>query len=131
MSVAEALRRGRAAVAQLMTDIVTITRAGSTTFDPNTGRNTPGAATTLYAGPADVKPMAMAAAQQEAADREVTLRSYDVKLPFTVSADIRLDDTVTVSASPDPTLAGLVLVVTDVQHGARRTARHLIAEDRS
>jgi hypothetical protein len=124
------LARARAAAQGLMTDAVSIARTTGSTFNPSTGGYVD-TTTVQYVGPVDVKNLGVAAGQAQAGEREITFRTYDVKLPFGDSSDIRLDDRVTVTASADPTLVGVVLTVIDVQHGARRTARHLIAEERS
>lgn len=125
-----ALRRGRAVHRRLMRDTVSIARTTGSVFDPSTGRYVDTVAV-QYAGPADVTNKPVLQQQVEAGQREVTLRGYEVLLPFGDTSSIRLDDRVTVTASLDPTLVGVVLTVIDVQHGARSTARTLIAEERS
>lgn len=135
MSVASVLAQGRTAALQLMLDTVTIRRAtGGPTFDPTTGTETTPLGS-IYSGPADVKAMTVSGGTAQAGEREITIRTYDIKLPFGTQPDgdtrFRLDDEVTVDACDDTSFVGLVLTVVDVQHGGRRTALHLVAEDRS
>lgn len=134
MSLDSVLARGRTAALQLMRDTITITRPGSPVFDPTTGSET-AAGVTVYTGPADVKAMTVAGGTAQAGEREITTRTYDIKLSFGTQPNgdtrFRLDDEVTVDASDDTSFVGLVLTVVDVQHGGRRTALHLVAEDRS
>lgn len=135
MPLQHLLASGRRDHRRLMRDTITVTRPGLPTFDPSTG--TEGStATTVYSGPADVKAMSVAVGQAQAGEREITTRTYDVKLPFatvpsTGGPRFLVDDLVTVSVCEDPGLVGLTLHVIDPQHGARRTALHLIVEDRS
>jgi hypothetical protein len=114
-----------------MTDTVTIRGPSTTTYNPATMAYDTVAGATLYAGPADVKPLDVQGREVQAGEREVALRFFDVRVPFSVTADFARDDLVTVDASADPSLAGRVLTVTGVSRGGRRTARHLDAEDRS
>jgi hypothetical protein len=130
VSVAETLRRGREKRRLLMTDTVTVTRVTGRVFDPSTGTYTD-TTVTQYTGIADVKNLQVGAGQAQAGEREITTRSYDVVLPFGTTADIRIDDRVTVNTSDDPNLVGLMLTVTDPQYGGRRTGRHVMAEIRA
>lgn len=135
MSVGSVLARGRGAALQLMRDQVTISRLGLPVFDPSTGAEI-SAGTTIYTGSADVKAMTVAVRDTQAGEQEITLRTYDVRLPFgTVPSPggprFLVDDLVSVDECEDPGLEGLVLHVVDPQHGGRRTALHIIAEDRS
>lgn len=132
MSIDAALAAGRRAHLQLMRDRITIRRPGAPVFDSTTGAESR-AGETIY-GPsaaADVKHMTVAAGEEQAGEREQTTRRYDVKLPATTAVRFRPDDEITVDTSDDPTFAEVVLTVVDVQHGGRRTALHLIAEDRT
>ncbi len=134
MSVAYVLARGRAARTALMLDAIAVSRpSGPPVFDDNTGEYTPApAGPPVYTGRADVKPRATSGSGEvDAGERQVVLRDYDVAIPWTAAPIVEVDDQVTVTASPDPTFVGRVLTVTAVEHGARRTAHHFSAEDRS
>lgn len=133
MSVAGVLARGRAAARRLMTDRVTIRAPSTTTYNPTTMAYDTVLGAIKYgpALPADVKPLDVQGREVQAGEREVALRFFDVKIPFSVAADFARDDLVTVDASDDARLAGRVLAVTGIGRGGRRTARHLDAEDRS
>lgn len=130
MPIASVLARGRATALQLMTDTVTITRVTGQTYNSTTMAYEPTTAT-VYTGPADVKPLDVQNREVQAGEREVALRSFDVRLPFDEPAAVVRGDLLTVTASADAGLVGRVLTITGVGHGGRRTARHLDAEDRS
>jgi hypothetical protein len=136
MSIASVLARGRSAAMQLMTDTITITRGGTATYNPDTMSYDVVGGLTLYSGQADVKPLDVQNREVQAGEREVALRSYDVRLPFGTmpdndAPDFTSGDLLTVDTSADPGLAGRALTVMGVGRGGRRTARHLDAEDRS
>lgn len=138
MTIGSVLARGRRASLLLMTDTVTITRGGTATYNPATMQYEVTGGLTLYAGRADVKPLDVQNREVQAGEREVALRSYDVRLPYgtlpaqaTGAADFGRGDLLTVDASDDPSLTGRALTVMGVGHGGRRTARHLDAEDQS
>lgn len=132
MNPAYVLARGRRARTVLMRDAVTIGRpSGPPVFDDTTGEYTPAATTPVYSGRADVKPRATAGSEIEAGERQLVLRDYDVALPWTAAVTVEVDDLLTVTGSDDPTFVGRVLTVTAVEHGGRRTAHHLSAEDRA
>lgn len=142
MSVDSVLARGRTAARMLMRDRIVITRVTGTVFNP-VSHDYDDTTTTLYdgetagaGGPADVKPLDVGDREVQAGEREVALRTFDVKLPFgTVPTgtvgDFTRGDLVTVTASEDPTLVGRALTLVGIGRGARRTARHLDAEDRT
>lgn len=130
MSVDSILAAGRARRQLLMRDAVTIVRPGPPVFDASTGAEVAFGAP-VYTGIADVKAMTVAATDEQAGEREISVRTYDVALPFGTAAEIRRDDQVRVDTCDDESFVGAVLTVVDVQHSGRRTARHLIAEDRA
>jgi len=130
VSLPAVLAQGRAAALQLMTDTVAVTRITGQTYNPATMAYEP-TVVAVHTGPADVKPLDVQNREVQAGEREVALRSFEVRLPFDEPAAIARGDLVTVTASADPRLVGRVLTVTGVGHGGRRTARHLDAEDRS
>jgi hypothetical protein len=134
MSVGSVLARGRTAALQLMLDTITVSRVTGRAYNETTLEYEP-TTITLYAGPADVKPLDVGDREVQAGEREVALRTFDVRLPFGTAAagaeDFARGDLVTVDSSDDESLAGRVLTVTGIQHGSRRTVRHIDAEDRS
>jgi hypothetical protein len=113
-----------------MRDTVSISRVTGQAWDDNTGTYTP-ASTVLYAGQADVRPLNQSAQEVQVAERELVLRTYDVVLPWSVTATFERGDLVEVTACDDETLTGRVLTVRAVGHGGRRTGHHLDAEDKS
>lgn len=127
MSIISILDRGRAAHERLMLDTVTVDRKTQGVFNPVTGEY--GTTwTTVYAGPADVKPERMPR-DVDAGETATAVGRYDVKLPFATAGLIKVEDRVTASASPDAHLVGRALYVTAVGLGARRTAWHVTAVD--
>jgi hypothetical protein len=124
------LQHGRQARARLIRDTVTIARVTGQAWNPVTLTYTD-TTTDVYTGPADVKPLAVGAAEVQAGEREVVIRSFDVVLPWTAAdVDFHVGDRVAVTASADTRLAGRTLTVVGVGRGGRRLARHLAAEDR-
>lgn len=130
MTVTTALAAGRRARQLLMRDTITITRTTGKVFSSVTGSYVD-TTTTVYTGIGDVKPRDVEAAEDQAGERQVVQRGFDIALPFTANVQILPDDRVTVDVSDDATLIGRVLTVTSVGHGGRRTAHHLAAQDRA
>jgi Family of unknown function (DUF6093) len=128
MSLDALLARGRLARMRLMRDKVAITRVTGRTFNSATNTYLP-TVVQVYSGVADVKPRDIGSVDVQAGDFEVVLRQFDIAFPWE-SAEARPDDVVTVTASDDATLVGRDLVVMSAARGGRRTARHLIAEER-
>lgn len=127
MSIEALLARGRAAHQRLMLDTVTVDRKTPGAFNPTTGEY--GTTwTTVYTGPADVKPERMAR-DAEAGETATAVGRYDVKLPFATAALVKVEDRVTATAALDPHLIGRPLYVTAVGLGSRRTAWHVTAVD--
>jgi hypothetical protein len=135
MNLAGLLASGRAAHQALMLDTIRLARPGQPVYDPATGQTVQADARVLYEGPARVKPQVAHTLGAEAGERLVTLRRYEVALPYSavpLAADRVLPgDQVQVTASPDPRLAGLTLWVTSEGGSATATAWRLVAEDRS
>jgi hypothetical protein len=125
------LRRSRYIAEQTMRDEITISRKTGETYDPNTLAYVP-VMTTLYDGKADVSPLDVQNRQVQAGEREVALRTFDVRMPFGTmpsgGGDFVRGDVVTVTSTEDPALLGHALVVVGIGRGGRRTARHLDAE---
>lgn len=127
MSVESVLARGRAAHERLMLDTVTIERKTQGAFNPVTGQY--GTTwTTIYTGPADVKPERMPR-DVDAGQTATAVGRYDVKLPFATAALVKVEDRVTATASLDAHLVNRPLYVTAVGLGSRRTAWHITGVD--
>lgn len=124
------LAAGRLAHQQLMNDACTITRPGTPTLNRTTSVLTPGAATTLYSGPCRVKPQRVPRNEQ-AAERLTVVARYEVALPFdaVATAELRVGDMVTITASGDTRLVGQAFPVMAVDFGSHSTAWRLTAED--
>ncbi|MFJ4852397.1 MULTISPECIES: DUF6093 family protein [unclassified Streptomyces] len=131
------LIRGRQAHQELMGESLRLYRQGEDVFDRDTGGTAPGPQTTLYGpGPGRVKPVAQATGTEEqAGDREVTMRDYEVALPWStpLPPDTRVlpGDRIEVLASDDARMVGLFLYVKAAQYGGTATAWRISAEDRS
>jgi hypothetical protein len=131
MPLETVLRRSRYAAQKTMRDEITITRKTGETYDPINLVYVPVTAT-LYGGIADVAPLDVQNRQVQAGEREVALRTFDVRMPFgtmpTGGGDFHRGDVITVTGTEDPALLGRALVVVGIGRGGRRTARHLDAE---
>jgi hypothetical protein len=123
---------GRRAAAALMVDACTISRPDAEgALNETTGQRTPSAGAQVYAGSCRVKVQATADRVVEAAERPVSLRTYDVSVPITVT-DVHVDDVLRITASVlDQALVGLRLRVVDVAKGTHLTARRLVCEEQS
>ncbi|MCG6499460.1 DUF6093 family protein [Kitasatospora sp. A2-31] len=135
MNLAPLLAAGRAAHEQLMVDTVRLVRPGTDVYNPTTGSTTQPDARTLYSGPARVRPFRAEEIEEQAGQRQVVLRRYEVALPWSsmpLGGDrVVPGDRVEVTASLDPRLASLALWVTSVGESATATAWRIAAEDRS
>ncbi|MEU9415159.1 DUF6093 family protein [Streptomyces sp. NPDC048272] len=135
MSSLEAvLAAGRLAALELQSETIRISRPGEVIFDPDSGTDTPSAATVLYEGRARVKPSAQSRGEEaEVGEVNVTFREYVASLPWdTVVAERPLPgDLMDVIDSPDARMVGLRLWVTGVQFSASTTVWRIGAEDRS
>ena len=130
MSVDSILATGRARRQLLMRDTVTITRVTGQVFSETSGTYLD-TTTTVYTGPADVKPRDLQARDVQGAERQVVLSAFDVALPFSTPATFAIGDRLHVDAADDAALTGRTLVVTAVAYGGRRTAHHLTADDQA
>jgi hypothetical protein len=126
--VAAALAAGRNAARLLMRDTVLIERRTAQTFDSASGLYVD-TWTTVYLGPADVKPLDQQARSVDAGQTLTATGRYDVKIPFGDDAEIKVEDRVTATATADQHLLQRPLYVVAVGLGARRTARHITAVD--
>ncbi|WP_125214726.1 DUF6093 family protein [Streptomyces griseofuscus] len=125
----EVLAAGRRAHEQLMVDACTISRAGAQMLDRSTSALTTGAATTLYSGPCRLKPQRVPR-NEEAGERLAVVARYEVALPFGSLAtdDLRVGDTVTITASGDTRLVGQHFAVLTVDFGSTATAWRITVE---
>lgn len=122
-----ALAAGRAAHAGLMLDTCTITRDGTKTFVPATQSYTYTGGTTVYTGPCRLK--TWRGNEVEAAEAEVNVQRYWIDLPLSAPVPaVARRDKLTVTASSNPALPGLLLVITDVEPGTTSTALRMTGE---
>ncbi|MEU3255858.1 DUF6093 family protein [Streptomyces sp. NPDC006997] len=129
------LARGRAAHQDLMSDQIQLYRPGQPVFDRDTGTTIPGPPTVFYTGPARVRPTQTTGEEQQAGERDITLREYEVALPWDTplpdGARVVPGDEIKVTGSEDPRMPGLVLYVTGAQYSGDATAWRIYGEDRS
>lgn len=106
---------------QLMTSTCTITRgSGSPTWNPATGTYDD-TATTVYTGRCRLAAPQRQASDVEAAAATYAITDYVVTLP--IATDVRVDDTITITTSDDPSGDGLVLIVESVPKSDWQVAR--------
>lgn len=123
-----ALSAGRAAHKALMMDTVTITRAvpGTRAYNDVTQQYAEDRET-VYAGPARL--VAWRGNEEQAAEAEVAVVRYRLALPADGSVPpLARRDEATVTASLDPVLPGVVLVLTEPESGTTSTALRWVAE---
>lgn len=128
MSVAGHLNRGRARHQLLMLDTVTIIRPdlADTTWNPATQTYTT-AQTPVYTGPCRV--VTWRANEEEAAETEVAVIRYRLDLPLTDAAPrILRRDIATITASFNPVLVGLTVVITEPEFATTATALRIVGE---
>lgn len=121
---------GRRAHQELMVDACTITRPGAATLNRTTSVLTPGAATSLYAGPCRVKPQRVPRTQQAGERLEVVAR-YELALPFAAvpPRELQVGDQVTITASGDQRLVGQRMAVMAIDFGSTATAWRITIQD--
>lgn len=128
MSVRSAIEAGRAANLQTLIDTCVVTRVVGKVFDPETDTYSD-VLETVYTGSCRVKPW-MAGYDQQAGEQSVTTKSYDVRFPAD-SVGLKVNDTLSLTESFDADLLGRPLTITSVELASARTAKHVVAEDRS
>lgn len=118
-----------------MRDAVRLYTQGPDVFDRDTGQTVDGPQATLYEGKARVKAPAAAAEEVQAGDREVTLRQYEVSLPWATplpaGGRVLPGARVQVISSHDARMVGVVLYVVAAPFSDQATAWRIITEDRS
>lgn len=112
-----------------MTDACTIARAGSRTFDDDTGEYTD-TPTVIYTGKCRIKPSGVEARRVQASDTAVTIWPYIVSVPM-AAVGIHAGDELTVTSSVDPALTDKTLVVRSIVAGTHVTARRIGCEDQA
>jgi hypothetical protein len=136
MSVRGALAAGRGLHAALYLDTVTITRVTGRTLNiDNVYVDT---VETVYTGPCRLKRPTTEPGQADVTDQAVTVRRYDLELPWdavaaelgTDPARVLVNDVATLTASDDGWAIGVPLTVLDAGLTGTSTARHLTVEAR-
>ncbi|WP_333770941.1 DUF6093 family protein [Streptomyces sp. IBSBF 2435] len=122
MSAADTAAAGRAAAEQDMTDRCRIERTGPVATSADGTDTTP--VTVLYDGICRVKPAGTAAVVPSATAAAETWQ-HKLSIPYAAGAGIRSNDRVVITASDDPTLAGLRLQVRNIDRGTHITARRI------
>lgn len=113
-------RRGRRRAARLMIATGVVHRPGPEVTDPDTGVVTPGLVE-VYGGACKVQGATAQAASPEAGGHAYVVES--LQLHFPVSSQLKIDDVVTITASPmDPDLVGLTFRLVELARGTFRTA---------
>ncbi|MGW8901671.1 DUF6093 family protein, partial [Streptomyces sp. NPDC055753] len=130
------LARSRASAEWRMRDRVRLFAQAPDGFDREPGATVPGARTTLYEGRGRVKRVMQAAGDHvSAAERRVSLRDYEVHLPWStpLPPDVLVTpgSQVEVLESEDARMVGLILWVIGVAYSDQATAWRLSTEDRS
>lgn len=129
MTAALDLVTARSRAESLMTSTCTIrARSMGRTTNPTTGEvtDTPGA--TVYSGQCRVRPVGTQGSTAEAGGAELFRFGYLVSIPF-AEADVVEGHRVTIDASPDAALVGVVVEVQRVDRGEHITARRLFCQD--
>lgn len=123
-----ALARGRAIAEARMTDTVRVTRATEPVFDEETGTYTP-TIVTVYSGPGRLKLNSTVVGAVDAQGQNLASQSPRLDLPVSTSGDVRVNDTVEVTASVnDPASVGLRLNIEGVFYQTDATARRFPVE---
>lgn len=113
-----------------MTDTCTIRRLGAAVFDPTTGTYAQ-PKPTVYSGQCRVRTRSLGFLRDrraEAGEEQVVLWPYVVDVPVTVT-DLAVFDEVTVDASRDQALVGVVMRVRVVSLATNQTARKMDCEE--
>lgn len=126
MTVSAHILRGRTRHRLLMLDTVAITRPGTAAYDPAAVDYT-ASTTAVYTGPARL--VAWRGNEEEASEAEVAVIRYRLALPADGTvAPLARYDVAAVTASLNPALIGLVLVLTEPEFGTTSTALRWVAE---
>ena len=110
-------------------DTGTIVRlSGDPVFDPDTGTYTEPSESTIYTGAGRVMPRPAAETVVAVGEQPVTLRLYDVSLPYDADG-IEVDDYWVTTVSVDAELVGRRLRVLDVGWSSLQAGRRLLCQD--
>lgn len=129
MSVASALAAGRRAQERLFVDTCTITRV--------TGRALNGSnvyvdtLATIYTGRCRLKKSTTQPTGAVVGEQSVTVRLYDLDLPWDAPTAVHVNDVATVTASDDAWVIGVPLTVLDAGLSGSTTKRRLTVEART
>lgn len=126
MSRASVLARGRAFLTAGLVDACRVERVASTDSNPLTGDVTT-LWSTVYVGACRVQAAAATwAGPATIAEAQLNLAALQLQLPVVGSEDIRVDDRVTITASPnDVEMVGRVFHVVGTSHKTHATTRKL------
>jgi hypothetical protein len=129
-AIGQALPDLRAEAEALMTSTCSIAPPGTEPVtDPDTFEVTFPPGTAVYTGPCRVRPASQGqGSSATAGGAEVFSFDYLVSIPF-AEADVREGHQLTISASPDPALVGVVVEVQKVDRGEQITARRLFCNE--
>lgn len=129
MSVAEFVGRMRERQADLFTTTVTVTHQDATgTFDPATASYDLGAATTVYTGPALVRPQIIEGSIDVLTAGETTAETDTYRVKFPVDTALVVGDLVTVTGSTyDAGLVGITMRVLTVGFDEWQITRQCLA----
>lgn len=114
----------------MMIDTCTIRRPASPTFNATTGAYTT-TKTTVYSGKCRVRTRSLGFLREraaEAGEEQTVLWPYMLAVPLTVT-NLAVLDEVTIDASNDPALVGVVMRVRVVSLGTDTTARKMDCEE--
>jgi hypothetical protein len=103
------------------------------TFDPSTGKLTPNATTTIYSGPCQVRPLGLGPRREPVETRagaEVVQIVYRVTVPWDGTSGVRSGMGLTIDASTDASLVGIVMVIERIAGGDWQPSRRLDCEER-
>lgn len=117
----------RTMVDRFLVDTGTIRSPAAPAFDEDLGYDTAGTGDAVYAGRCRLRPSG-GARVVIAGDAPITLRLYDLTLPHTATG-VEVDQLATMDTSDDPSLAGRVYRVVDVQGGSDGAYRRVVVED--
>lgn len=129
MQPAAAAAAGRRRAEELMADTCQIFVLGDPVLDPVTGDNTR-PETLTYAGKCRARPV-LSTGDGRSVDvgrASETLLKHLVSIPH-IADDVAANQHVRITASADPSLIGLELVVRGIARGTHITARRLVCEE--
>ena len=128
MTIEQHVLAGRREAEKLMTTQCTVTRNGDPVFNEETGQYDT-TVITIYAGPGRIRRPGASVRTASAAGQTITVQDLILSLPVATSADVTVNDMVTVTANPlDPGLIGVPFTVRGVHDESTATARRFPIE---